>query len=49
MNKTKLIPDGEIDKYKAWLVAKGFSQIKEIKFEDKHSHLFPRCLVFVLF
>ena len=38
MFKTKLKADGIVDRYKATLVARGFSQLKGIDFEETSSH-----------
>ena len=40
-NGVKLKPDGSIDRYKAWLVAKGYAQEKGIDFDEPFA---PTCL-----
>jgi hypothetical protein len=37
--KKKLNEEGKVEKYKAWLVAKGFSQVEEIDFGEIFSHV----------
>ena len=37
--KTKLGPDGQVKHYKACLVAKGFSQVEGIDFNETYSHV----------
>jgi hypothetical protein len=37
--KTKLNAKGKVEKYKAWLVAKGYSQIEGIYFGEIFSHV----------
>lgn len=35
--RTKLKPDGSVDRFKARLVAKGYNQVKGVDFSEKHS------------
>eukprot|EP00253_Pinus_taeda_P032377 PITA_32377 len=47
--RTKFGPDGKIDKHKACLVVKGFSQVEGIDYTEKPSPLLPKLTLSALF
>ena len=49
MFKTKLKADGTIDRYKARLVARGFSQLEGIDFEETFSHVVKATIIKVFY
>ena len=46
--KTKLGPDGQVKRYKACLVAKWFSQVKGIDFNERYSPVVGHSTVWTL-